>query len=300
MLKLIFCNDFLEPKKVDPDFEEEYLQARKAGFDCLLVSHEELTDDAPIKSIGRLQAQETKTIGIYRGWMLTPEQYSSFYESLANKNIHLINSPEEYSHTHYLPNSYSLIQDRTPTTVFLPISGQADFANINKLLTKFGTSPIMVKDYVKSEKHYWTEACFIPDASDKEKVKAVTERFLELRGSSLNKGLVYREFIELEFLTDHSKSGMPLTKEFRLFWLNGEILSSFKYWDEGDYQDVVPPISEFEGIAKAIKSNFFSMDVAKERNGSWTIIELGDGQVSGLPDNADKSQFYEKIKINFA
>ena len=93
---------------------------------------------------------------------------------------------------------------------------------------------------------------------------------------------------------------MPLTKEFRLFRLNGQILSSFKYWDEGDYQEIVPPINEFESFAKAIKSKFFSMDVAKEKDGNWIIIELGDGQVSGLPDNADKANFFERIKENFA
>jgi hypothetical protein len=30
------------------------------------------------------------------------------------------------------------------------------------------------------------------------------------------------------------------------------------------------------------------MDIAKKENGDWIILELGDGQVSGLPDNADK------------
>ena len=34
------------------------------------------------------------------------------------------------------------------------------------------------------------------------------------------RGLVCREFVELEPLARHSKSGMPLTKEFRLFFLD--------------------------------------------------------------------------------
>jgi hypothetical protein len=29
----------------------------------------------------------------------------------------------------------------------------------------------------------------------------------------------------------------------------------------------------------------------KTKNGDWLIVELGDGQVAGLPDNADKDMF---------
>ncbi len=35
------------------------------------------------------------------------------------------------------------------------------------------------------------------------------------------------------------------------------------------------------------------MDIAKIKNGEWIIIELGNGQVAGLPDNVDRFQFYD-------
>lgn len=37
------------------------------------------------------------------------------------------------------------------------------------------------------------------------------------------------------------------------------------------------------------------MDIAKTKLGEWIIIEIGDGQVSGLPDNADAKEFYLQI-----
>lgn len=40
------------------------------------------------------------------------------------------------------------------------------------------------------------------------------------------------------------------------------------------------------------------MDIARTAEGGWTIIELGDGQVAGLPDRADKEQFYQSIYNN--
>lgn len=40
------------------------------------------------------------------------------------------------------------------------------------------------------------------------------------------------------------------------------------------------------------------MDVAKKKNGGWIIMELGEEQVTGLPENADKDDFYRKLKEN--
>jgi hypothetical protein len=38
------------------------------------------------------------------------------------------------------------------------------------------------------------------------------------------------------------------------------------------------------------------MDVARRRDGEWIIVELGDGQVAGLPDSADPRAFYAALK----
>ncbi|MCW3110489.1 MAG: hypothetical protein JWQ09_4995 [Segetibacter sp.] len=127
-----------------------------------------------------------------------------------------------------------------------------------------------------------------------DKVKSVIQKFVELQNTDLNEGLVIREFVELNDLTIHSKSGMPLKQEYRLFFLNGQLLACYDYWEEGEYSaDKHPPLDLFKDIAKGIESNFFSMDIAKTKNGEWVIIELGDGQVSGLPDNVDRLKFYD-------
>lgn len=80
--------------------------------------------------------------------------------------------------------------------------------------------------------------------------------------------------------------------ELLLFFLDIEPIYSVEYWDEGDYQEIIPLISQFVKVAKAVQSRFFPMDVAKRIDGDWMIIELGDAQVAGLPDNADDLGFY--------
>ncbi|MEO0582953.1 MAG: ATP-grasp domain-containing protein [Bacteroidota bacterium] len=41
------------------------------------------------------------------------------------------------------------------------------------------------------------------------------------------------------------------------------------------------------------------MDVAQKENGDWIIMELGDGQVAGLPPETSPTAFYEKLSQIF-
>ena len=154
-----------------------------------------------------------------------------------------------------------------------------------------------MKDYVKSEKHDCETACFVADASDTDKLKKSINKLLELRDKYLNEGIVVREFVELNYLTTHSKSGMPLTEEYRLFFCNKKLIGIYDYWEEGEYNASKPGTTAFEEIAKEIDSNFFSMDIARQKNGELLIIELGDGQVAGLPDKTNRNEFYKQLKI---
>jgi hypothetical protein len=46
-------------------------------------------------------------------------------------------------------------------------AAEAAVAGVMELLRPFGDAPLVLKDYVKSQKHAWDEACFIPSASDR-------------------------------------------------------------------------------------------------------------------------------------
>ncbi|WP_430408853.1 ATP-grasp domain-containing protein [Kordia sp.] len=60
---------------------------------------------------------------------------------------------------------------------------------------------------------------------------------------------------------------MPITKEFRIFFANKNIVKVFNYWDEGIYGDTKSQLDHFLEIAQHIDRNFFTMDVAKKKNG---------------------------------
>lgn len=295
-MNILFCDNPFENKpSVDTDYEDEYVAAKQNGFTTHLFSYESLTKDNDAEfSTRRIKHSETLQKIIYRGWMLKPNQYAFLYHSLLTKNYKLINSPTEYQNCHYLPDSYKFINGHTPKTIWLKVQKQqVNYDELFNDIETFRNSPLIVKDFVKSQKHYWDTACFIPSATDKDKVKSVIAKFVELQNTDLNEGLVIREFIDLNDLTTHSKSGMPLKQEYRIFFLNGHLLGCYDYWEEGEYSaSEHPPVDTFRDIAKNIESHFFSMDIAKTKSGEWIIIELGDGQVAGLPDKVDRLEFY--------
>jgi len=85
---------------------------------------------------------------------------------------------------------------------------------------------------------------------------------------------------------------MPV--EYRLFFVAGHVMAAIKYWEHGEYRGY-PPAGAFESIGRRINSRFFTMDIAKKPNDEWIIIELGDGQVSGLPQDCLVYNFYEGL-----
>ena len=297
---LIFCSDPLNPRKPDPDFLEEVQAATDLGLACFFVNFELLINgESAEQAVQRIPEQSREVIGIYRGWMLKPGDYARFYDALLKRGIRLINDPAAYKHAHYLPESYALIETYTPRSVWLPGTSGIDIDVIMNALTSFGSAPVIVKDYVKSQKYYWAEAFFIPSAANRDAVQKVISRFLELQGSDLNEGLVFREFVNFEPLGNHSKSGMPVIQEYRLFFLNGELLYTIEYWPDAEYGDRNLPVAHFQTIARTIHSSFFTMDIARRTDGAWLIMELGDGQVAGLPERTDIAAFYAVLKTGF-
>lgn len=296
---IVFCSDPLQRNRPDSVYSNEYEAAKANGLEVGLISLEALLGNEQSEAVARnIPRHQILMPALYRGWMLKPVTYARLYDILFAKNIELINTPDSYHHCHHLPASYDIICAKTAKTIWFSKNQiDCDIEEVFRQVEKvFGDSAVIVKDYVKSRKHEWDDACFIPRASDHNNLMRVTNNFLQRQGDELNEGLVFREFLPLKFLTNHTKSAMPLAKEFRLFFLSGALLQVMYYWDEGNYSETWPDIEPFLEIARNIKSSFFTMDIAETEDGRWKVIELGDGQVSGLPDNADVYEFYAKIK----
>lgn len=290
----LFCCDPFDIRRPDPDYAREYQVVCDLNNPVLLFDFDALTVDRnPDRAIRTITTSQRLQIVIYRGWMLNLQQYTQLYNALLSLNYRLVNSPDEYRTCHYLPDSLPFITSKTPQTIF----GKTD-KGLSVLLDDaevFGSRPVIIKDYVKSEKHHWETACFVADASDRENLEQSIVNLLELRGENLNEGVVIRAFVELNHLTIHSKSGMPLTEEYRLFFYENRLIGIYNYWEEGEYTIEKPNIADFVEMAESIPSHFFCMDIARTTSGEWIIIELGDAQVAGLPEETDIPAFYKRL-----
>ncbi|QDG49553.1 hypothetical protein FIV42_02005 [Persicimonas caeni] len=295
-MHIFFCSDPLERRRADAVYASEFAAARDVVDACHLIDFEGLEmSGKPFAEVTPPQRQEPAVEAVYRGWMLSPAQYRRLYGALEARGYMLVNSPEQYRHCHYLPESYGVLEGVTPQTVWLEGAEHSD-ADICDAASAFGDAAIIVKDYVKSQKHYWDEACFVPSASDTERLLQVVRRFIELQGGELEGGLVLRRYVEFETLPTVDEGDAPSVLEYRLFFFDGRLVSLAPYWDESDYPSALEvPVDRFGEVADRIDSRFFSMDVARTVDGEWLVVEVGDGQVSGLPERVDEDEFFAEL-----
>ena len=311
---ILFPSHPLDHRLVDSEFQHEIREAREAGFKHNVFDLD-LAEKGDEKSLSHafryVEENEYRGPAIYRGWMLSANQYATMYAYLHKLGIELINDPTQYKHCHHLPENYPLIRDHSAQTEVLHIGtwdglpfSSLSLADI-QILERFAGKPVILKDDVKSEKGYWKEACFISDSSDFPNVLNTINKFLKLRGNRFTGNLVFREYLELDASGVEPKSGRPLTDEYRQWILKGSTFLTTKY-SAGQIPKVrsvnkfgwTPETGlkvEFGHAISAIKSNFFVMDFACLKSGEWVILECGDGQVSGLPADLDPAVFYRTL-----
>jgi len=283
---ILFPADSLEPSEVERDYRAEWDAAREAGFETAIFDFDGLRRGENIERVLRRvpESSEGQTL-IYRGWMLRADDYARLFNALKTRGWNPVNDAAMYRFAHHAPENYSTWSGFLPPTQGIEREeferdSAVEFAPIFETLRSFGPNPVVVKDWVKSQKHKWNEACFIPDASDEAQVRRVVSRFLELTGENLTGGLVFRRFEKL-------RAG-----EWRSFWFDGQLLSLSPNPDGNEMPDL---IRVFER-AKRCPARFFSLDWARKEAGEWMIIEMGDGGVSGLAAGEDVRAWYLALK----
>ena len=313
---VLFPSDPFETYKPEPDYVQEVEIAKEAGHEVAYIHYESLVNDGDAKAaIERVPDFEEPTPALYRGWMLTSDQYRDLYAALQVCAIDLITTPEEYRKAHEFPGWYADLEGITPKSLVVPkeeITMEAVMAQAKALL-ETSEHGIIIKDYVKSRKHEWEEACFIPDIS---KAEVVIANFLERQGDDLQGGVVLREFHPLKSIGKHPDSGMPMGEEFRTFWMKGQMAAISEYWpsefyigEEREHPDedgttyrvphamkTLPDRDMLAGMANMVGCPFITIDLAHSEDAGWFVMEIGDGQVSGLPrPKLDAQLLYSRL-----
>jgi hypothetical protein len=282
--RLLFCSDPIDPRKPDDAFRTEVEAAQACGFKFLQMDHEALDHDHNARRAIRHIRDEGPIAAVYRGWMLRADDYRLLYDALTDAGIVLVNTPEQYTACHHMPEAYPHVAPWSAATIWLNLNRALDQDAIGATLAIFGSRPVVLKDWVKSQAAgYWDEACFIPDASDMKTVMRVVSRFLELQGESIIGGLVFREYIPLARADGQ-------IKEWRAFILDGEPLGCWPRFAIKDHRP--PPAVLLKAVARSLPARFATADFAQSETGRWIVVETGDGQVSGMPDAAPVADMF--------
>ena len=147
-----------------------------------------------------------------------------------------------------------------------------------------------VKGITNSNKADWS-ACYAADFEDLERVIKRTTDDPLLK----NQALVIRQFVPLITYGVHPETQTPITKEYRCFIANGQLISQGYYWSEEldklhemgiypDKEDV--PFQFIQQVAERVadKVSYYVADIAETEDG-WIVVELNDATMSGLAAN---------------
>lgn len=248
--------------------------------------------------------QRAQLVSIFTPGLVIP-RYSAlpFYQELEEDirllGGELINSYHQHCYVADLANWYHDFEDLTPKTWFRPSDVPHD-----------QSGSFVLKGATNSRKSLWRTHML---AADRASVMDVYCRLLDdtMLGQQ---GIYVRQFEEFVSFGE-GLNGLPITKEYRFFILDGEIVGAGFYWSE-HFEELCdsrpasvlrPPIqwvkdhvcsrlkmgADSDGKTQW-KIRFAVVDVAQHVDGRWRIVEFNDGSMSGL-SCVDAEQLYSNM-----
>ena len=193
----------------------------------------------------------------------------------------LLNGLREYVYADSCPSWSWDLQELTPKTY-------TDFSTLPE-----NTSFILKGS--KADKSCWKKMFA-------ENKRAAIDLMISMNADSRFEGqdIVAREYVSLERLSWDGQS-CPISTEYRIFVLDGKVLSTGFYWMMEDCDvkptsaDQIPKDFLEEAIMRiGDQIRFYTLDVARTADGSWIVIEISDGQRAGLSNN-DPTVLYSKM-----
>ena len=287
-MKLLFPQNPMMKKLPDPVFEHEFDAAQSLGLTCLLFAEEVLSREGAEQAVKLLPEGSGEPL-LYRGWIFAEDVYRRFYHALLARGYRLVSTPEQYAEVTYFPNYHPKVREASPEAVW---TDTADAYLAWSRSRRLGDGPFVLKDHIKSAKHLWHEACFVPKGAGREQFESIAEALRREQGKSFNRGFVVKQYVPLRSRGPGPRE-YPTCEEYRLYFWHGQLLVATHYHDRtADRADW----SQFEGLAERFDAPFFTMDVAETESGTWLIVDMGAGECSSLPPSLPATQFYSRLR----
>lgn len=225
--------------------------------------------------------------------------YKDLERDIKKIGAELINSYKQHRYVADISNWYEGLKLYTPKTWFRP----------EDVLSN-ETGSFVLKGETNSKKFLWNTHMF---AKDRDNLMRI---YCNLQDDSLisHQNVCIRQYVPLNTYFV-GINGLPVAEEYRFFVCYGKVVSGGFYWsnaiedvEEMGYKPDVNNVPKdfIDRLIKIISPNinFFVMDIAKTKEGEWILIELNDGQMSGLSENDPNvlygalSNIVKKDKLN--
>lgn len=290
-------------------YKAEIIGAQRAGFQGFYYNHQHIFSGDMDFMLGQIPEASLPTPGVLRSFVMPPVAYNAIYEQLAaEKNIYLLDTPEQHLEVCSVVNHYEKVKHLCPPTVWIDGEAALDEAKLRTRLSAFGDSGkrLMMKDYMRSAKYQREKPYDVEDHTDISQAQEAMAKFKAHHDGVINGGFVFSEYIpDLRLVHDHPfpMSNQPMNEEYRLLFFQQELLMATNYWEEmPDYSHWLKEeeLQPFKEAAQTIDSNFFTLDIARRKDGSLVLIELNPGQLAGI-DYKRHHEFYqllaERLKV---
>jgi len=273
---------------VDDHFSLECATVAGSNPVALLDSYS-LSDRIPKMKI----SEDFSNPVVYRGWMLTEAEYRTLERAITARGLALATSTESYMRAHSIRGWIDSFEGLTAPTVLIPVS--ADEATI---LAAADSIPFEHGFFLKGESKSERGMNHAADAGE---LPGLVRRFLERSGTPEDGTLALRSFLPLD----------SRVAEVRSWWIGGELAFSPVHPNFEGIDRISPLTDSMElrrsmrdfldslqpGI-RSLENRFLTADIALTESGEWTLIEIGDGQVSGFSRDygaQEYSYFYRII-----
>ena len=224
------------------------------------------------------RTRKSEKPAVWIGYIPDPERYAAIYTAALNKNICLLNSPEQ----HLTAQEFDRASTRysiglTPASVIIT----SDEAECTDAAAQLGL-PVFVKGAVQSRKSRGWKACVAETAAE---LRLLCRHLLELDNRSRGR-VVVRKLMKLRH-SRTSAEGVPFGREYRVFLYSSEVLGYGYYWDDDPLKSLsmdeeVAVLKMASEAARRVATPYIAVDIGQTEDGAWIVIETGDAQFSGV------------------
>ena len=180
---------------------------------------------------------------------------------------------------HLFPNVYPHVKEDTAGMMVFE-DRKVDVEKVTERFSRF-----MVKDAVKSVKGT-SFPSFFDSPVTQEEFDGWMKVFYRYRGNLLTGGICIKEYLDLKH---YGKAA----NEYRVFYGNAQVISICRNSLQPSFAPQPPSalVRKYSGL----KSPYYTVDYAELSDGTWKIIEVGDGGVSGLSPGQDARAYFRAL-----